>query len=535
MKKILYCLILVFSLLFININSNIKASNLNNNSSISNLINEYYNNGVYVKETTIYLNENGVADLAEYFHVETYLKRTTYYLVDSLWMSQKDLSMYSYYGTSYNNNIPNGITYGETSNVLTPPSSVKLALSGVGKNSMEEYYTTLKDILEYDDSIWSYDNGVYTTQDPVMLKYFLDFTAPCLYESIMDSHIFSYEKATIKEVDNNLELLLWIHSTNYGYIEGGVDSVVDNSVVLSKAVIKKHEIKGSLVDTYPSLSNADVAYFNGSIYTYGGYDGKRRTNSIYCYNIASNSLYELDVKLQDVSTSHRVYLYGGKVYIFGGTTGSVKLSTIQVHDLVNQTIETLDTKLLFGIHCQQMGYYKNKVYFAGAQTTSGSTKDIYELDLDTLEMTKLNISLPTVAFKGGWCTVGKYLYVIGGTMGPRLDTIYRFDMENYNVDTLNAHLPVTLSQSRAVYDGIDNIYIYGGTIEGNSLVNTIYRYNIYSDTIVELDEKLPINIANTCVVYVNGATYILGGDNNTINLILKHEDNKITNIFNSVQ
>ena len=81
--------------------------------------------------------------------------------------------------------------------------------------------------------------------------------------------------------------------------------------------IKDSKIKGSVVDTYPSLTNADVVTFNGNIYTYGGSpDGSKRTNSIYCYNVASNTLYELDVKIANGSTSHRALLHQGKVYIF---------------------------------------------------------------------------------------------------------------------------------------------------------------------------------------------------------------------------
>jgi hypothetical protein len=56
------------------------------------------------KDTSIYLNEDGVSDLIQFFHVETHLDRTTYYEYDSLWMSrgsELECEDYSYYGTKY--------------------------------------------------------------------------------------------------------------------------------------------------------------------------------------------------------------------------------------------------------------------------------------------------------------------------------------------------------------------------------------------------------------------------------------------------
>lgn len=533
MRRILLIITSLLLLLLVDFNKSKALENIDTENNVSKIISTYYNDGVYRKDTTINLSAAGVKDLAKHFHLETHLKRTTYYVKDSLWMSQGlgDDVKYSYYGTSYENGKPNGLTYGTTYNYLTPPIDLVVALSGDGQNSMEEYYITLKDILEYDSSVWEYENGVYTTTNSEMMEYFLFFTAPCLYSTVIDTLIFDYKKATIEIVDNNLKLSLWVYSTDCGYILGGKDAVVDGGVILSEAIIYNSSINGVEVDIYPGITNADIVEFNGNIYTYGGYDGSKRTDSVYCYNIKDNKLYELDVKLADPSTSHRTYLYGGKVYIFGGTTGKSKLSTIQVHDLVNQTMQVLDTQLLFGIHCQQIGYYKNKVYFAGAQTSNGAISGIYEVDLDTLEMIKLDIELPTVVFKGGWCVVGEYLYVIGGTMGPRLKTIYRFNMETKEVLTMNAKLPAAISQSRAVYDGMGNIYIYGGTFEGNILSDEIYKYNIEKDEIVTLPYKLPVAIANTSVCYIDGVTYIIGGDNATQNLILKHENDTLTHLF----
>lgn len=292
-------------------------------------------------------------------------------------------------------------------------------------------------------------------------------------------------------------------------------------------------INGSEVSTYPHLSNADIVYYEGNIYTYGG-NASGRTNSIYCFNINTSKLYELDVKLKSESTSHRVVLVGSKVYIFGGLTNSGRLQTILVHDLEKQTLEELDTKIPFGANCFQAGYYEEKVYLIGGSTSNGNSNKIYQFDINTQTFTELSVTIPSVVFKGAWCSVGKYAYVIGGTNGKRLTSIYRFDMETHEVKTMNAVLPYNISQSRAAYDGEGNIYIYGGTNESNQLVDYIFKYNIEEDLCVVADYKFPQVLANTCVVKTEKGIYILGGDNAYTNMIYKHVNDEIITVWNSI-
>ena len=292
-------------------------------------------------------------------------------------------------------------------------------------------------------------------------------------------------------------------------------------------------IDGYEVEHYPHLSNADVVYYEGNIYTYGG-NASGRTNSIYCYNVNSDTLYKLHVKLKSESTSHRVVLVDDKVYIFGGLTNSGRLQTILVHDLKNQTLDELDIKIPFGINCFQVGYYENKIYLIAGSTSNGNSNKIYQFDVETKVFTELSVTIPTTVFKGAWCFIDKYAYVIGGTNGKRLTSIYRFDMETHEVTTMNGKLPYQISQSRAVYDGKGNIFIYGGTNESNQLVDDVFKYNILEDVCTLEDYSIPGVIANTCVANTGKGIYILGGDNAYIDIILKHDGNKIESIREAI-
>lgn len=297
---------------------------------------------------------------------------------------------------------------------------------------------------------------------------------------------------------------------------------------------KTPKINGNEVDTYPSLSNADIVSYEGKIYTYGGSpDGSNRTNSIYCYDTRNGKLYKLDVKLKKDSTSHRIALIGDKVYIFGGIRSGEKLDTVLVHDLTNQTLTELDVKMPYGLNCAQIGYYEDKIYILGGLTNNGIMSDIHEFDTKTNEFTKLEVNMTEKLYKGAWCTVGKYVYLIGGISSGRISSIYRFDMETHTYEKMNAQMSAPIAQARAVYDNNGNIYIYGGTNNSGSLIKTVYKYNIALDACTLENYELPEELANVCVVNVDGAIYILGGNNDVANIILKHEGNNIVNLKES--
>jgi N-acetylneuraminic acid mutarotase len=142
----------------------------------------------------------------------------------------------------------------------------------------------------------------------------------------------------------------------------------------------------------------------------------------------------------------------------------------------------------------------------------------------------MDVTLPTKVYKGGWLTVGKYVYVIGGKNGSRLNTIFRYDMVNNKVETMSAKLPYNLSQCRLAFDGEDNIYIVGGTNDAGKLVKDVLGYSISNNEVTDFKFDLPYPLANTCISMVNGKLYVLGGDNDTTNTILRLDENGFTSL-----
>lgn len=198
----------------------------NYNKEVNQLFNKYYDNGIYVKDTIINLTDAAKDDLINYFHASVnILERTTYYSNDELWMSRGD-GKYSYYGTN-----SSGLTNATAITPYETPSNLKVVITGT---TMLDYYTTLEKI-KTNDAVWKKEGNVYYTTDPVVLKYYLDFTAPCLLEDIFNSNYFIYEKATLEEVNNTLVLKLVINSEMH-------NAVTSSENVLSQATIRQSDL-----------------------------------------------------------------------------------------------------------------------------------------------------------------------------------------------------------------------------------------------------------------------------------------------------
>ena len=206
------------------------------NVKVKNLLNLYYFGGSYTRTTKINLDINDSEVLKEInnvFHAGSILlDRTTYFNGDSLWMTNEETDekgTYSYYGTKYDGDTPVGVTGGR---VPLNETTSNVVLSGEGKESMENYYTTMVDLLN-NKANWVKDGNVFSTEDSNVIKMFLDFTAPCfLNYTKTNSNYFTLSKAQIEETANGLELRLITSGDEAKLIE-------DSNDVLSSAVITK--------------------------------------------------------------------------------------------------------------------------------------------------------------------------------------------------------------------------------------------------------------------------------------------------------
>lgn len=202
----------------------------NPNDDVNELFQAYYNDGVYTKNTNIYVNKDVLTETKSYFHCGiTDLERTTYYNVDELWMTNAAGTINSGYGTS-----SEGMTHFKKEN---GQNVVDYTVKGT---TMEDYYITLKDFKDSSIKSWEKVGNVYMTNDVEVLDMFRQFTAPLWLASEEARNYISFSFATVEVVDGNLVMKLWVESGDSGKLISTQDSMVlanKTYYVFSQAVI----------------------------------------------------------------------------------------------------------------------------------------------------------------------------------------------------------------------------------------------------------------------------------------------------------
>ena len=259
MKKLIIGFAFVLSMvavsaLALNINAESTTTTGNANEEVNSIFEEFYNDGYYVKDTQIYVDENKVGDeLTNYFHAgysgHLSLNRTTYYEGDELYFS---------YGSGYGTEIVE--VDGETKTVLT-----RFTMTENGKENeyavpslpgMEEYYCTLHDFVvglhnsdhsENQDLVlnedWQLNGNVYSSSSTGVLEAYRLFTAPTWLGKTQDNaNYISFSKATAEVVGETLVMKLWVSATETHPEGGKLVQTAENDgkdAVFSVAVIAK--------------------------------------------------------------------------------------------------------------------------------------------------------------------------------------------------------------------------------------------------------------------------------------------------------
>ena len=221
-----------------------------NASAVQELFEEFYNQGVYAKDTIIYVDHAKVeSEIAQYFHAQKpSYQRTTYYSGDKLWFS---------YGSGYGTSADGHLTqFKMVDGVVTGEHTVS-SLPG-----MEEYYVTLNDFVvgqhqsAHTDNVevnlaegWTVENGVYTSYAEGVLEGYRLFVAPTWLGKKADTaNYIDFTKATVEKQGQALIMKLWVSAAEVeGKLVGDVE-VNGEHAVFAKAVIVKDTAVNNLVN-----------------------------------------------------------------------------------------------------------------------------------------------------------------------------------------------------------------------------------------------------------------------------------------------
>ena len=388
-------------------------------SEVQALLNEYYNSGVYVKDSIINLSNGVKEEVSEYFHAKvTILERTTYYKGNELWMSRGN-GEYSYYGSAPNNG---GVTNATASEALVTPENPKVVLSGEGKESMDAYYVTLTDIK--DSTGWEETDGVYTNTSAEVIDMFVNFTAPLwIGKTEENANYIDFSKATVEEIDDKLVLRLYVDSDDSGKVN-------NKDLIFSQATISyegKEPTQPSDQTKMPTIEleeqeiTIDIGdpLFIGEYVVAKDYEGKNINHKVEYsadpgvtelegqFVFANSGTYNIVYSVEDYGNEVSVTL---KVNVVGDITQvdthkpvftGVKTT---VNSLPNREIDLLEGIKVYddidGDITSQVKIYLNNELYSGTKYTYTTTEKNVEEELNIkLECTDSSNNRSEVTYK----------------------------------------------------------------------------------------------------------------------------------------
>lgn len=332
---------------------------------LTNLVNDYVEDGTYTKTTTINLDKNpndknaqeelAILGFDNLFHAsESTLKRTTYYNDDALLMANYDGSLKgvngctsginSGYGTVNSRNIKSVQEINKNAEIgdlthFTFNGETQIydyiVKQGQHKNwsdpnvdGMEGFYVTPKDFAaeEYFQG-WQFDENdnsyfLNVKNSDKIVNDFVNVVAPLLLDTVLTSNYISVTSLKIHETDAGLSMQI-IAANDYAKFE-------NNTTILAEAIITK-DCNFDFSYALPALSNATFEFASLT-------DKGTELSKQSALNIFRNSLGENADALSDISV---VSVYSGNASggAFPYTTGLLKFGTGSVAGKITLTFD----------------------------------------------------------------------------------------------------------------------------------------------------------------------------------------------------
>lgn len=210
-------------------------------AAVKALFQEYYNNGIYFKDSVLNVNSSVIEEVQNYFHNSQVVRfRKTSYTLTGLTMTISE----------------DGKTYGNESVYSNGNNCVNH--TGFGGSwtvteyaSVEDWFVTLKDFADSSISGWTVDGNVYTFElvpttadfEDEMTRMAREFVAPMwLAPDTLNYNYVSFTKLTVEVVDSSLVMKLYVDTTEEGKLLGNSD-LVFSQVTITYPTITPIEVK----------------------------------------------------------------------------------------------------------------------------------------------------------------------------------------------------------------------------------------------------------------------------------------------------
>jgi N-acetylneuraminic acid mutarotase len=171
---------------------------------------------------------------------------------------------------------------------------------------------------------------------------------------------------------------------NFVYVGGGFNN--DGS---RDDLVRYDPLSDSWIAMTPSPDQhalSQAVYFNGKLYNMGGYsDGlSQPSDTTRIYDIATHT-WSARAPMPQALAAMATVLWNGKIYVAGGETGSGETDTLYAYDIASDTWDTTLARMPQQLYVPGFGAINGKLYVAGGYAFGVvfNTLQIYDIDTNT--------------------------------------------------------------------------------------------------------------------------------------------------------
>lgn len=295
------------------------------------------------------------------------------------------------------------------------------------------------------------------------------------------------------------------------------------------------------------LSNYASCKIDNYIYLFGGIDVYGELSlDVYKYNLTTNKCTKLEIQLPATICCMCCARVNNNIYFFGGWNGKTGSSgvgyiynSIYVFDIETETFRTLTTKLPKNLTWSSCIAYNDYIYIFGGfgsnnqMYNNGSmANSIFCFNTRTEQFMNISTTIPISTYKIGTICLDEYIYLLGGMNTSK---IYRFSPQNNSIEECGALPTQYAEQFMMVNDGSNVYYINNNKIvlyniltKESSVIYTL-SHNITNSSIhLDLNNKNFYILGGTDIDLVSKFTIEQQLKENEMVIIYKHKNNMVS-------
>lgn len=240
--------------------------------------------------------------------------------------------------------------------------------------------------------------------------------------------------------------------------------------------------KGGVVSKNNACKGAQVG---DKMYLFPYANNTTSSRVIKMYDPQTDLVSTLSASIPEPNYSQSIGVVGTKVYLIGGEKVTQK---IVVFDTADNSVVTLTETFPVPIALAGVGAIDSTLYIFGGYSSGSRLDTIYKFNTETLEITKLNIAIPTACNSSATAVIGNKIYGFGGMDKnfARITTSWVFDTEN---ETIAVIAPLNNQILWACGVVGNRIYLFGGLTSSNT-AKCVEVYDTVNNTMTDLSATI---------------------------------------------